>query len=56
MNKTFKVIMQERQRDGSVRTITQIAICPSEEEVVKWYGLTEPDIVSFSIEEVASLA
>jgi hypothetical protein len=56
MNKTFKVTMQERQRDGSVRTLTQIAMCSSEEEVVKWYGLTEPDIVSFTIEEVASLA
>lgn len=56
MNKTFRVTMQERQKDGSVRTITQVAVCPAEQDVIKFYGLNEPDIVSFDIKEVAGKA
>lgn len=46
----FKVTMNERQKDGSVRTLTQTAVCRTRQEVIDWYGLNEPDIVSFSIE------
>ena len=47
----YKVTMQERQADGSVRTLTQTAICGSRREVVEFYGLNEPDIVGYKIEE-----
>lgn len=50
--KTFEVTMKERGRDGKVRTLTQIAICQNEEAVVKFYGLNEPDIVSYHIREI----
>lgn len=50
--KRFEVTMEERQRDGSIRTITQEAVCQSRKEVIDWYGLHEPDIVSYSIREV----
>lgn len=50
---TYKVEMQEIQRDGSLRTLHQTACATSEAEVVKFYGLTEPDIVSYSIKEVS---
>lgn len=46
----FKVTMEERQKDGSVRTIEQTAICSTRKQVVEWYGLNEPDIVSYKIE------
>lgn len=49
--KTFEVIMQERGKDGVVRTITQTAVCESREQVVEFYGLNEPDIVSYKIKE-----
>ena len=48
----FKVTMVERQKDGSTRTIVQTAICDSRKRVIEWYGLNEPDIVSYEIEEV----
>ena len=48
----FKVIMQERQKDGSIRTIEQTAVCQTRQRVIDWYGLYEPDIVSYKIEEV----
>ena len=38
MNKHYKVTMVELQKDGTTRT--------------KFYGLNEPDILSFDIEEV----
>lgn len=47
----FKVTMQERQKDGSIHTIEQTAICQDMRQVIDWYGLTEPDIVSYKIEE-----
>jgi len=49
--KTFEVTMQERGRDGVVRTITQTAVCESRKQVVEFYGLNEPDIVSYKIKE-----
>jgi hypothetical protein len=53
--KTFKITMQERQKDGSIRTLNQVAVCRNRQEVVDWYGLEEPDIISYTIEEVESL-
>ena len=53
--KTFKVTMQERQKDGSVHTLNQVAICRNRQEVIDWYGLNEPDIISYDIEEIESL-
>jgi hypothetical protein len=53
--KTFKVTMVERQSNGSIHTLNQMAICESRQEVIKWYGLEEPDIVSYTIEEVPDL-
>lgn len=50
--KTFEVTMKERGRDGRVRTITQTAICSNKQEVVRFYGLDEPDIISYSIKEI----
>lgn len=47
----FIVTMQERQPDGAVRTLEQVAIAPSREAVINWYGLNEPDIVSYTIKE-----
>lgn len=34
MNKTFRVTMQERQENGSVRTLAQVAVCPAEQDVI----------------------
>lgn len=48
MNK-YNVTMVERQKDGTTRTLTQTAVCNSEKEVIDWYGLNEPDIVSYDI-------
>jgi hypothetical protein len=45
----FKVIMNERQKDGSVRKLEQTAVCQNEKEVIDWYGLNQPDIVSYEI-------
>ena len=45
----YNVTMVERQKDGTTRTLKQKAYCRSEEEVIKWYGLNEPDIVSYEI-------
>jgi hypothetical protein len=47
----YKVVMSERQADGTVRTFSQTAFCGSKEDVIKFYGLDKPDIVSYSIEE-----
>ena len=49
--KTFEVTMQERGKDGVVRTLTQTAVCESRKQVVDFYGLNEPDIVSYEIVE-----
>lgn len=50
--KQFKVIMVERQKDVSLHELRQVAYCDSRQEVIDWYGLEEPDIESYSIEEV----
>lgn len=47
----FKVTMEERQKDGSIHTIEQTAVCQTRQQVIDWYGLNEPDIVSYKIEE-----
>ena len=49
---TYKITMNERQKDGSVRTLTQTAVCQSMKEAIEWYGLDEPDIVYYKIEEI----
>lgn len=48
----FEITMVERQKDGSTRTLTQTALCETRQEVIDWYGLNEPDIVSYSITPV----
>lgn len=48
----FRVIMEELQKDGSVHTIEQMARCETRQQVIDFYGLNEPDIVSYKIEEV----
>lgn len=45
----YNVTMVERQKDGTTRTLTQSAVCRSEKEVIDFYGLNEPDIVSYDI-------
>ena len=45
----YKVTMVERQKDGTTHTLTQSAVCRSEKEVIDFYGLNEPDIVSYDI-------
>ena len=50
--KEFEVKMVERGRDGKIRTLHQHAWCVSEEELIKWYGLNEPDIISYEIKEI----
>lgn len=52
MQKTFKITMVELQKDGTTRTITQTAVCRTRQDAIDWYGLKEPDILSYSIEEV----
>ena len=47
----FKVTMHERQADGCVRTLTQTAVCGCRQDVGDFYGLDEPDIVDYVIEE-----
>lgn len=42
--------MNERQKDGTIHTIEQTAICESLQQVVDFYGLNEPDIVDYKIE------
>lgn len=48
----FRVIMEERQQDGSIHTMERTAICQNEKAVIDFYGLDEPDIVSYTIEEI----
>ncbi len=44
--------MVERQKDGSTRTLEQTASCQTRRQVIDFYGLDEPDIVSYTIEEI----
>ena len=48
----FEITMVERQKDGSTRTLNQTAVCETRQQVIDWYGLNEPDIVSYSITPV----
>lgn len=45
----FRITMKELQRDGSIRVLQQRAEAPSEQDVIDWYGLNEPDIIEFKI-------
>lgn len=47
----FKVTMTEISRFG-VHTLEQTAVCESERDVIKFYGLDEPDILSYNIERI----
>ena len=44
--------MDEIQKDGSIRTIEQECWVRDRNEVIRIYGLNEPDIASYEIEEV----
>lgn len=48
----YKVTMKERGADGSIRTLEQTAVAQSRKQVIDWYGLDEPDIIDYTIEEV----
>lgn len=48
----FKITMVELQKDGSARTLTQHAVCEDRQQVIEFYGLEEPDILSYKIEEI----
>lgn len=48
----FMVTMKELQRNGTVRLIKQYADAPSEQEVIDWYGLEEPDIIDYKIKKL----
>ena len=50
--KRFEITMKEMGKDGKVRTITQTALCESRKQVIDFYGLNEPDIISYSIKEI----
>lgn len=50
--KTFEVKMTEIGKDGKVRTTTQRAFCENRQQVVNFYGLNEPDILEYTIEEI----
>lgn len=47
----FKVTMTEISRFG-VHTLEQTAVCDSEKDVIKFYGLREPDILKYTIEKL----
>ena len=47
----FKVTMTEISRFG-VHTMEQIAVCESERDVIKFYGLDEHDILDYKIEKL----
>lgn len=52
MAHTFKVTMVEAGRDGKERTIEQTAVCENRQQVMEFYGLNEPDIVSYRIQQI----
>lgn len=47
----FEITMKEMGPDGVVRTLTQTAVCETRQQVIDWYGLEEPDILSYTITE-----
>lgn len=50
--KKFEVTIKEMGKDGKIRIIMQTSICESRKQVIEFYGLNEPDILSYSIKEV----
>ena len=50
--RTFEVIMREFGKDGQERILKQTAVCETRQQVIDWYGLNEPDILSYEIKEV----
>ncbi len=50
--KKFKVTIKERQKDGTVHTLVTQALCRDKNQVIDFYGLNEPNIVSYQIEEI----
>ena len=50
--KKFEVTMCELGPDGKERTLKQTAICETRQQVIFFYGLDEPDIISYEIKEV----
>ena len=49
---TYKVTMQELGPDGKIRTLETTAFCEDRSDVIKFYGLNQPDIIDYDIEEV----
>lgn len=49
--KHFRVTMIEC-REGKVRELVQEVYCESRAKVIEFYGLNEPDIFSYRIEEL----
>ena len=49
--RTFEITMSELGKDGRIRTITQTAICQNRRQVIEWYGLNQPDVLSYTIIE-----
>lgn len=47
----FKVTMTEVSKYG-MHKLEQIAVCDSERDVIKFYGLHEPDILNYKIEKL----
>ena len=50
--KRFEITMKEMGKYGKIRTLTQTALCESRRQVIDFYGLNEPDIISYTIKEV----
>ena len=50
--KQYRITMQEQGADGKVRTLTQTAYCETPEQAIEFYGLREPDILSYEVEEI----
>ena len=49
--RTFEITMNELGKDGKAITITQTAVCQNRRQVIEWYGLNQPDILSYTITE-----
>ena len=49
---SYRVVMKEIQKDGSVRTITRTCCCRDKDEVIRIYGLLDDDIEEYTIEEI----
>ena len=47
----FKVTMTEVSKYG-MHKLEQVAVCDNERDVIKFYGLHEPDILNYKIEKI----